>query len=91
MLCSRKFALRLLGALVGNETAAFVIYAYLQTSVACVEHNTLLRHALNLRLLLWLCCPLEWWYESDSEAEEERMRRPVFRTLQETYIFSPAF
>ena len=49
------------------------------------------RHHLDLRLLMWLCCPLEWWYESDSEGEEERIRRPVLRTLHETFISSRAF
>lgn len=88
---SRDFALRSLVALLGNNTAASVTLTFLQTSVLCVKYNILLRHHLDLRLLMWLCCPLEWWYESDSEGEEERIRRPVLRTLHETFISSRAF
>ena len=88
---SRNFALRSLAALVGNKKAASVTLTFLQTSVGCVKYKKLLRHHLNLCLLMWLCCPLERWYEEDSEAEEERIRRPVLRTLQETAISSRAF
>ena len=65
--------------------------ASVTTSVECIKSNKLLRHHLNLHLLLWLCCPLEWWYESDTEAEEERIRHPVLRTLHETSISSRTF
>ena len=91
MSVSRDFALRSLAALLGNNTAASVTLTFLQTIVGCVKYNILLRHHLNLCVLLWLCCPLEWWHESDSEAEEERIRRPVLRTLHETAISSRAF
>ena len=88
---SRNFGLRSLAALVGDKKAASVTLTFLQTSVCCVKYNNLLRHYLNVRVLMWLCCPLEWWYEEDSEAEEERIRRPVLRTLHETAISSRAF
>ena len=91
MSVSRNFALRSLAALLGNNTAASVTLTFLQTIVSCVRYNILPRHHLKLCLLLWLCCPLVWWYESDSEAEEERIRRPVLRTLHETPISSRAF
>ncbi len=86
MSVSRDFALRSLATLLGNNAAASVTLSFLQTIVGCVKYNILLRHHLNLCVLLWLCCPLEWWHESDSEAEEERIRRPVLRTLHETAI-----
>ena len=88
---SPDFARRSLASLVGNYMAASIIFAFLQTSVGCIKHNRLLRHYLNVRALMWICCPLEWWYESDSEAEEERIQHPVLRTLQETAISSKTF
>ena len=81
---SRDFARRSLAALIGNKTTASTALAFLQTNTDCVKHSRQLRHHLNIQVLMWLCCPLEWWYESDSEAEEERIQHPVLRTLQET-------
>ena len=60
-------------------------------SVGCIKHNRLLRHYLNVRALMWLGSPLEWWYKSDSETEEEPIRHPVLRTLQETASSSKTF
>ena len=88
---NRDWALRSLVALVGSNIAASATLTFLQTSVECIKSNRLLRHHLNLHLLLWLCCPLEWWYESDTEAEEERIRHSVLRTLHETSISSRTF
>ena len=67
---SRDFARRSLAALIGNKTTASTALAFLQTNTDCVKHSRQLRHHLNIQVLMWLCCPLEWWYESDSEAEE---------------------
>ena len=85
---SRDFARRSLAALVGNYMTATIIFTFLQTSVACVKDNHLLLHCLNVRVLMWLGCPRPWYVESDSEAEDERIRHPVLRTLQDTAISS---
>ena len=88
---NRDFAQRSLAALIGNNTTASITFTFLQTNIDCVKHSRQLRHHLSIQVLMWLCCPLEWWYESDSEAEEERIQHPVLRTLQETPISSRTF
>ena len=88
---NRDFARRSLAALIGNERSASTTLTLLQVNVYCVIHNRQLRHCLNMQVLKWLCCPLAWYYESDSEAEEERIQHPVLRTLQETFIRSKTF
>ena len=43
-----------------------------------------IQHVFALVQLSWLSCPLNWLYEdTDSEAEEERYRHPILRTLRE--------
>ena len=88
---NRDSARRSLAALTGNDTTASTALTFLQTNIDCVKHNKQLRHHLNIQVLTWLCCPLAWFYESDSEAEEERIQHPVLRTLQETFIRSKTF
>ena len=85
---NRDFARRSLAALIGNDTTTSIVLTFLQINIDCVKHNKQLRHHLNIQVLTWLCCPLAWFYESDSEAEEERIQHPVLRTLQETFIRS---
>ena len=67
------------------------ILAFLQISSECIRYTYDLRHRLEVQVLEWLCCPLAWYYESDSEAEIERIQHPVLRTLQETFICSATF
>ena len=88
---NRDFARRSLVALIGNGKTASIILTFLMISVYCVKYNRQLRHRLNIQVLMWLCCPLAWHYESDSEAEDERIQHPVLRTLQETFICSRTF
>ena len=88
---NRDFARRSLAALTGNEGNALTTLAFLKISVDCIKYNRHLRHRLEIQVLMWLCCPLAWFYESDSEAEEERIQHPVLRTLQETFIRSETF
>ena len=88
---SRDFARRSLAVLVGSNRSASIILTFLQINVCCIKHNRQLRHCLNMQVLKWLCCPLAWYYESDSEAEEERIQHLVLRTLQETFIRSKTF
>ena len=88
---SRDFARRSLAALTGNTRTASITLTFLQTNIYCVKQSKQLEHHLNIQVLMWLCCPLAWFYESDSEAEEERIQHPVLRTLQETFIRSKTF
>ena len=90
MVC-RNFAKHSLATLVGSENNAVTILAFLQISSECIRYTYDLRHRLEVQVLEWLCCPLAWFYESDSEAEMERIQRPVLRSLQETFIGSAAF
>ena len=86
-----EFKRRSLAALTGNNATALKTFTFLQTNIDCVKHSIQLRHHLNIQVLVWLCCPLAWFYESDSEAEAERIQHPVLRTLQETFILSRTF
>ena len=90
MVC-RNFAKHSLATLVGGENNALAILDFLQISTECIRYNYDLRHRLEIQVLEWICCPLAWYYESDSEAERERIQRPVLRTLQETFIRSATF
>ena len=87
----RNFAKYSLATIVGSENNAVTILAFLQISTECIRYNYDLRHRLEVQVLEWLCCPLAWYYESDSEAEIERIQHPVLRTLQETFICSATF
>ena len=88
---NRDSARRSLVALIGNKRTASITLTFLMIGVYCVKYNRQLRHRLNIQVLMWLCCPLAWHYESDSEAEDERIQHPVLRTLQETFICSRTF
>ena len=88
---NRNFAKHSLATLAGSESNALSILAFLKISIDCIRYNYCLRHRLEIQVLEWICCPLAWYYESDSEAESERIQHPVLRTLQETFIRSETF
>ena len=82
---SRDFARRSLAALVGNYMPATIIFTFLQTSVACVKHNHLLLHRLNVRVLMWLGCTRRWYVEN------ELIHYFGLRNLHHALIISNAF
>ena len=94
---NRDFKRRSLAALTGNNATALTAFTFLQTNIDCVKHSIQLRHHLNIQVLMWICCPLAWFYvQLDNlgpylAAEAERIQHPVLRTLQETFILSKTF
>ena len=94
---NQDFANFSLATLTGNNETVLTILTFLQTNTECVKHCIQLRHRLNIQVLMWICCPLAWWYvlwedmRSYRAAEAERIQHPVLRTLQETFILSETF
>ena len=94
---NRDFTRRSLAALTGNNATALTAFTFLQTNIDCVKHSIQLRHHLNIQVLMWICCPLAWFYVQVNNlgpylaAEAERIQHPVLRTLQETLILSKTF
>ena len=94
---NREFKRYSLAALTGNNATALRTFTFLQTNIDCVKHSIQLRHHLNIQVLMWICCPLAWFYVRVDDlgpylaAEAERLQHPVLRTLQETFILSKTF
>ena len=86
-----------LATLTGSNETALTVLTFLQTNTECVKHCIQLRHHLNIQVLMWICCPLAWWYVSWEDmrsydaAAAERRQHPVLRTLQETFVLSATF
>ena len=90
-----EFKRRSLAALTGNNATALKTFTFLQTNIDCVKHSIQLRHRLDIQVLVWICCPLRWFYVPFDNLGQylaaEAARIPALRTLQETFIHSKTF
>jgi hypothetical protein len=85
-LCNRRCAVYCLAGILRPNTVTLQIRRFLLSSAARLEKEKKWEHRFHLLQLSWLVCPMFWWIESDSAAEEERYISPVLRTLNEVHI-----
>jgi hypothetical protein len=57
---------------------------------ARLEMELTAMYRFHILQLSWLVCPMVWWIESDSDAEDERRVSPILRTFTEVYVLGPA-
>jgi hypothetical protein len=90
-LCDRRCAVYCLAGLLPEKknTVTLLIRGFLlgNGGAARLEMELTARHRFHLLQLSWLVCPMVWWIESDSEAEDERYVSPILRTFTEVYPF----
>lgn len=90
--CNIRFSVFVLCAFGIGAPIAMRMRMFLNLSPGRLRASVLLKHTFELRHLLWLSAPADWWMEAtDSEAEEERLELPILRTLKEVRVSSDAF
>ena len=92
--CSREHSqnmLRAMGRKCSSERIIRIFIGVMPEGPDYMQGLRLYKHKIRVLQLSWLSAPVEWWYESDSEGELDRVLRPRLRTLYEITMTSPAF
>ena len=87
--CLRAFGLRMPEYPFGLPMpGCLLIRSYLGLSKSALRTAVFFQHKLKTLQLLWLTTPMEWWIESDSEGEEERLRACLTENGHRLFIAS---